>query len=329
MKETRFVKARELRATGSGKEKKIEGYACVWNTQTDIGDFYEVISPKPFTSLDTHSVVMNFNHNDSLVLGRSGVNLALTQDEVGLRFVCSLNDSSVAEDVYKNLKSGILSECSFAFTVNNPGGETWTTLPDGKMLRTLKDLRLWDTAVVTSPAYSGTSAAARNIVADDIEARMAAARDDDVTEHLGAVPFSRCDSRSEDSFDSVDEANGIINWADGEDEDRSADAPVTNRLKAAQGFLYVANDGSQRSDYVGPHHTVRDGKLAHSQIGTLKAAMDLATKKLDIPAEARADCESHIAKEMDIWWGDGSGDTENEIERSRAKARLEVAKLSL
>jgi hypothetical protein len=43
------------------------------------------------------------------------------------------------------------------------------------MLRTLKNLRLWDVSVVTSPAYGGTSAHARNIVAADIQVRMAGA----------------------------------------------------------------------------------------------------------------------------------------------------------
>src|SRR6267378_632285 len=134
-KETRYSVARELRATSSGKEKKIEGYACTWNTQTDLGNFFEVIAPKPFSSLDTDEVVMLFNHDDNLILGRSGVNLELSQDEVGLKFVCTLNDSSIATDCHANLKAGILRECSFAFTVLD-GGETWSTLPNGKMLRT-------------------------------------------------------------------------------------------------------------------------------------------------------------------------------------------------
>jgi phage head maturation protease len=76
--------------------------------------------------------------------------------------------------VYENLQSGILSECSFAFTVN-PDGEAWSTLPNGRMLRTLKNLKLWDVSVVTSPAYGGTSAAARNVIAADIQQRMASA----------------------------------------------------------------------------------------------------------------------------------------------------------
>jgi HK97 family phage prohead protease len=172
-KELRYAVARELRASGSDSEKKITGYACVWDTTTDIGTFFERIAPQPFSSLDTDAVVCSFNHSDDLLLGRAGVNLELSQDEVGLRFSCTLNESSVAQDVYKNLKSGILSECSFAFTVNQ-GGETRTTLPDGKMLRTLTDLKLWDVSVVTSPAYPGTSASARNVVAPDIAADIEA-----------------------------------------------------------------------------------------------------------------------------------------------------------
>jgi HK97 family phage prohead protease len=330
MKETRYLVARELRATGSGKEKKIEGYACTWGTQADLGNFFEVIAPKPFSSLESDQVVMLFNHDDNLILGRSGVNLDLTQDEVGLKFVCTLNDSTVASDCHANLRSGIISECSFAFTVN-PNGESWSTLPDGRMLRTLKDLRLWDTSVVTAPAYPGTSAAARNVVADDIQARMAAATRAASKNNLGVVPFSRCDARSEDSFNSVDEANGIINWADGSDEDRSADSPVENTFKAAQGFLYVKGRGEKRSDYIGPHHTIVDGKLAHSQIGTLRCMSDLVRGKLDIPAEHRAAAKEHMVSELNLWFGDDSTDDleQSEIERSRNRLRLEVAKLSL
>lgn len=173
--ETRQLQGRsDLRASGTDKEKKITGYACTWNNVTDIGPFDEVIAPKPFSSLDTDNVVLNLNHDESLLLGRKGVNLELTQDDIGLRFSCTLNDSTVAQDTYANLKSGILSQCSFAFTVRD-GGESWVTQANGRMLRTLKNLQLWDAAVVTTPAYGGTSAAARNIIASDIQQRMVTA----------------------------------------------------------------------------------------------------------------------------------------------------------
>ncbi len=171
-KELRFA-VQELRAAGSEKEKILVGYACTWNTQTDIGDFTEVLAPKPFKGgLD--SAVFLVNHDDNQILGRAGVNLKLTQDDIGLRFECSLNESQMAQDAWENTRSGLLRECSFAFTAN-PGGETWTALPNGKVLRTLTDLTLWDASVVTYPAYSGTSAKARNVVAADIQERMSSA----------------------------------------------------------------------------------------------------------------------------------------------------------
>jgi HK97 family phage prohead protease len=173
--ERRTSIARELRAAGSDKAKRITGYCCLWNNPTSLGDFDETISAKPFSSLDTDSVVMNFNHDDSMLLGRAGVNLTLEQDEVGLRFDCTLNDSTVSQDVYENIRTGILSQCSFAFTVKQPDGEAWSTQANGRMLRTLKNLQLWDAAVVTTPAYGGTSAAARNVIAADIQQRMAGA----------------------------------------------------------------------------------------------------------------------------------------------------------
>jgi HK97 family phage prohead protease len=172
-KELRYAVARELRATGTGKQKTISGYACTWLNPTSLGDWDETIGVAPFSSLDTDNVVMNVNHNDSMLLGRKGVNLELSQDDVGLRFFCTLNDSSVAQDVYENIQSGILSECSFSFTVK-PDGETWSAQTNGRMLRKLGSLTLWDTAIVTTPAYGNTSAQiSRNIVAEDIQQRMA------------------------------------------------------------------------------------------------------------------------------------------------------------
>jgi HK97 family phage prohead protease len=332
-KELRFFVAQELRATGSDKSPKIEGYAATFGTVASIGTFQERIQKGAFTrtlASDT-DVVCLFNH-EGMPLGRkSAGTLTLEEDELGLKFFCKLPDTTVAKDTYANLKAGNLRECSFGFYVNGPDGESWSTLPDGTALRTLLDVSLFDVSVVTSPAYSGTSAAARNIVPDDLEQRMSAATRAANSDNLGVVPFSRCDSRSEDPFNSVDEANGIINWADGSDEGRAADAPVKNKLKAAQGFLYVKNAGEKRSDFIGPHHTIVDGQLAHSQIGTLRCFRDLATGKLDIPSEHRAAAKQHLDSEWNIWVGDNgeSEDAEQGTEIERNRVRLAEAKATL
>jgi HK97 family phage prohead protease len=185
-RELRFAVTQELRAAGTDKQKRIEGYAAVWNTQTRIDNFYEVISEMPFSTLDTDNVVCNFNHSEDQLLGRAGANLTLEQDSHGLKFSCLLNDSSVARDCWANLASGILKECSFQFSIY-PGGEKRSMLPSGEVLRTLTNLKLWDVSVVTSPAYPGTSASARNVVPEEVQARMAAFRQAEVSSSGNAM----------------------------------------------------------------------------------------------------------------------------------------------
>jgi hypothetical protein len=75
-----------------------------------------------------------------------------------------------------------LKECSFGFFVDGEDGEDWAQEDDGRLLRTLRDVSLFDVSVVTFPAYSNTEAAARNIVAPHVEARMASLTQAQATE---------------------------------------------------------------------------------------------------------------------------------------------------
>src|SRR6266481_2983941 len=115
-KELRFFVAQELRATGSVESPKIEGYAATFGTVANIGSFREVIQKGAFTRTLANSddVVALFNHDENMILGRrSAGTLNLEQDEKGLRFSCSIPDTTVARDVYANLKAGNIRECSF------------------------------------------------------------------------------------------------------------------------------------------------------------------------------------------------------------------------
>jgi HK97 family phage prohead protease len=178
-KEIRFF-AQELRAAGSDIAPKIEGYGATFGTVADIGNFREVIQRGAFTRTladQTQEIVALFNHNEDVILGRkSAGTLRLEQDDKGLRFSCSIPDTTAARDVYTNLKLGNIRECSFGFGIDDPDtDESWLPQSDGTMLRTLKNVRLFDVSVVTFPAYSNTSATARHVVADYVEARMAGA----------------------------------------------------------------------------------------------------------------------------------------------------------
>jgi HK97 family phage prohead protease len=178
-KELRFC-VQELRAAGSDAAPKIEGYAATFGTVADIGQFREVIQKGAYTRTladQAQQVVCLFNHNQDVILGRkSAGTLNLEQDDKGLRFSCSIPSTTAARDVYENLKIGNIRECSFGFGIDDPDtDEDWAPQSDGTMLRTLKNVRLFDVSVVTFPAYGGTSASARHVVADYVEARMAGA----------------------------------------------------------------------------------------------------------------------------------------------------------
>jgi HK97 family phage prohead protease len=327
-KELRYITTQELRAAGTDKAPKIEGYAATFGAFADLGTFRETIARGAFTrtlASDTEIVCL-FNHDDSLLLGRrSAGTLTLEENDIGLKFSCLLPDTSVARDTYANLKAGNLRECSFGFFAD---GEQWTKLPDGTPLRTLTSVKLFDVSVVTMPAYQGTSAVARNIVPAAVEQRALGIADAGaLIPSGGPVPFQKHDKRSEDPFESVDEANGIINWAS-EDEDRAAGDKRINVAKAAQGFAYVNGDGSERSDYLLPHHTIRDGQIAHSFMGALSALGDLATPgTVDIPEQHRSEVRGHLLSELDCFQNDNYDSTdETEIERSRARIRIALAK---
>jgi HK97 family phage prohead protease len=179
-RELRYAVAQELRAAGTDSTPRVEGYAATFGAVANLGSFKEVIRKGAFKrtlASDTDDVVLLLNHDQNMLLGRkSAGTLQVEEDAKGLRFSCTLPETSAARDVYINLKSGNLRSCSFGFGIDedDEGADEWERMADGTLLRTLKDIStLYDVSVVTSPAYPGTSAAARNIVSPRVEARMA------------------------------------------------------------------------------------------------------------------------------------------------------------
>ena len=148
--------------TRSEGENKVEGIACVFNREADLGWFTEEISPRVFDEADMSDVVLNFNHDNSLLLaGTRNGSLSLDVRDDGLFQSASIIDTTQGRDVMKLIESGLISKMSFAFTIAD-GGEEWTTR-NGKEHRTVTKIdRLYDVSLVTFPAYPQTSAWMRN-----------------------------------------------------------------------------------------------------------------------------------------------------------------------
>lgn len=148
--------ATETRAEG----KKLVGYAAVFNQETRIADFHEVIRPGAFRSTlaDGHDVLGLVDHDAGKVLARtkSGT-LRLSEDARGLRFEIDLPETGLGRDILALAARGDIGGASFAFSVPE-GGEVW----NGDK-RELRSVSIAEISVVQSfPAYAGTSVQARS-----------------------------------------------------------------------------------------------------------------------------------------------------------------------
>lgn len=137
--------------------KVIEGYSLHFNTLSDdLGGFRETLEPHCLDGTDMSDVRCLINHEPSLILGRNNSNLELKIDETGLFYRCTLPNTSYANDLYENIKSGLITQCSFGFIVAD-GGETWKDDGNGSYLRTISKIdELFDVSPVTFPAYRQT-----------------------------------------------------------------------------------------------------------------------------------------------------------------------------
>ena len=170
----------EVRAADDGSVK-VEGYAAVFDEETNIGDvFREVIRKGAFRNAleRKDDVAFLINHGGlPLARTRSGT-LELEEDERGLKVRSTLDgsDPDVARIVPK-MRRGDLDKMSFAFSVPK-GGQNWAgTDADGLDLREITDTVLYDVSIVTEPAYGGTDIALRSrdeARGDDEEAKREA-----------------------------------------------------------------------------------------------------------------------------------------------------------
>jgi hypothetical protein len=196
----------EIRATQEGKAKKLVGYAARYNKVSgDIpdsrgGTFREKImrgafddaikadhSPRTDCNCRSCGIACLLNHDPDKVLGRVGAGtLKLASDDKGLRFECTLPDTSYAEDLYESVRQGNMGGCSFAFStsdVEDRWDETYDSDEDERsviskikkgVLRIISRFRkLLEVSVVTFPAYGGTSVSARSLAAaTELRARL-------------------------------------------------------------------------------------------------------------------------------------------------------------
>lgn len=155
----------EIRMYGDDQEKRVEGYAAVFNQSTQLGNVEEVVLPGAFEGRLEDDVVALFNHDQNMPLARSRNGqgtLKLEVDEIGLRYSFTLGEQSYAKDLAESIKRGDVSGSSFGFIVRD---DEYERKSDGGYIRRIKSIsRLADISPVLTPAYPQTSVKLRDAI---------------------------------------------------------------------------------------------------------------------------------------------------------------------
>jgi uncharacterized protein len=167
-REFRLTTARELRAEQADDKQYISGYAALFDSLSEeMYGFREKIMPGAFarTLRERADVRELINHDPNLILGRSSAGtLELSEDKNGLKFRCELPKTSYASDLMESIKRGDITQCSFGFVTRK---QAW--IEDDKdetapqVIREIHDVDLFDTSVVTYPAYPDTTVSSREL----------------------------------------------------------------------------------------------------------------------------------------------------------------------
>lgn len=154
----------EKREEGKSEERyDVEGYASTFEpyvlfTDPDTGDEYrEQIDPKAFDGADMTDVIFLYNHDGQVLARQKNGSLQLSVDEHGLKVHADLSGSERAREMYEEIRSGLVDQMSFAFTVED---EEYDRKTRTRTIHRMK--KLYDVSAVSMPANPGTDISARS-----------------------------------------------------------------------------------------------------------------------------------------------------------------------
>lgn len=170
-KEIRNLGNIQIRSVDGEDSRHIEGYALMFDTQSEFIGFYETIERGAITQemVDQCDVFATFNHDMNKIFARSNKgqgSLTLTVDEKGLKYEFDAPNTALGDELIEYLKRGDINKSSFAFYIDpaDDESETWEELEDGTYFRKIhKIASICDVSPVWQPAYSATSVSKRSL----------------------------------------------------------------------------------------------------------------------------------------------------------------------
>ena len=169
MRKDNNIEVRAIRSTQvvNPDSRTVEGYAVVFNSQSEDLGFYETINPSAITEevLKRSDVFCLFNHDQVLARSKYGEgSLKLEIDERGLKYSFTAPNTDLGEELLEHLQRGEIDSSSFAFTVSlDEGSEKWYTVEGVQYRDIYKIENLYDVSPVYQPAYQETTVSKRTL----------------------------------------------------------------------------------------------------------------------------------------------------------------------
>lgn len=160
--ERRYAACPEFRAAEDANYI-VRGYASTFDPYVLFRDgdreIYERIDNHAFDNADMSDVIMQYDHEGRVYARQSNGTLKVGTDEHGLWMEADLSKTEGARALYEDIRSGMITEMSFAFTIENNGDhfekETSTRVVD-------RIRKVYDVSAVSIPANPGTEISARS-----------------------------------------------------------------------------------------------------------------------------------------------------------------------
>lgn len=127
--------------------------------------YYEEIDRHALDKADLSDVIMQYDHQGKVLARLSNGTLGIEPDDNGLFIYADLSKSQAAKELYEEIRNGLITKMSWAFTVaeDKYNRETRT--------RTITKIKkVYDVSAVSVPANSGTEISARSWLDGVIEA---------------------------------------------------------------------------------------------------------------------------------------------------------------
>ncbi len=122
------------------------------------------------TLLENKDILALFDHDTRAVLGRTSAGtVRLNEDAKGLHFEIDMPATTLGRDLMVSVERGDIRGASFSFKARE---DRWTQGNDGKMLRELLDVDLFEITVTAVPAYADTEVARRSMQTKALPPRL-------------------------------------------------------------------------------------------------------------------------------------------------------------